>query len=82
MAFELSQPSAGLFSIHRHDSFHELSLTGEMMVNARLTDMHRIRDVGIAEAVIPADGQESLGTPDNFPSLIRELNIHGSQSTN
>ncbi len=82
MAFELSQPSAGLLSIHRHHCFHELCFTGEMVVNAGLTDLHAIRDIGIAEAVVPPDGQESLGAGDDFPGFVRELNVHGRYSTN
>jgi hypothetical protein len=82
LSFQLRQPSAGLLSIHRHDRFHELCLTGEMVVNAGFTDMHGVRDVGIAEAVIPPDGQESLGARDDFPGFVRELNVHARKSTN
>src|SRR6266850_952796 len=77
MSFELRHTNKSLFPVRRDDPLHELFFTGEMMVNAGLADMHCIRNVGIAEAVISADCQESLGTRDDFASFCREPDFHG-----
>src|SRR5882724_1941629 len=79
VSFELLHAGASLFAINRHDRSYELCLTGEMMMNAGLADMHGIRDVGIAEAVISTDCQESPGARDDFASFGGEFDFHGGR---
>jgi len=82
LPLEGGHAGARSFAVADDDRAHQFGLAGEMMVDAGLADPHGFRDVGIAEAVVAAHGEQRLRAGDDLAGFRGEFHVHGTQSTN
>jgi len=67
------------FPVAPQNSNHQTSFRREVMMNAGLTDLHRLRNIGVTESGITTVDEEGVGRVENFFS---RFTLHATKTTN